>query len=148
MLVTNLTIYGRVSISKAEGISRIVYPALSLYVDRKTCSSIDSILFTIFWKNQTEYVKRKTLIRNTLEGGGNALDFSTLNQVFKIGWIECCLNADPNLFWFYIPKLIFEKCGGLNFVLACDFSCNKLVMLANFHKQALDACKLAFSKNS
>ncbi len=30
----------------------------------------------------------------------------------------------------------------------CDFSCNKLpVKLANFHKQALDACKLAFCHN-
>ncbi len=33
----------------------------------------------------------------------NALDFSTLNQVFKTGWIKRCLNADPNLLWFYIP---------------------------------------------
>ncbi len=81
----NLTIYGCVLISKAEGISRIFYPALSLYVDQKTCSSIDTMLFTFLWKNKTEYVKRKTLIRNTLEGGVNALDFSTFNQVFKIG---------------------------------------------------------------
>ncbi len=68
------------------------------------------MLFKFLWKNKTEYVKRKTLIINTLKGGVNALDFSTLNQVFKIGWIKRCLNADPNLLWFYIPKLIFEKC--------------------------------------
>ncbi len=49
----------------------------------------------------------KTLIRNTLEGGVNALDFSSLKQVFKIVWIKYCLNADPNLLWFYIAKLIF-----------------------------------------
>ncbi len=52
---------------------------------KKTCSSIDTMLFKVLWKNKTEYVKRKKLIRNTLEGGVNALDFSTLNQVFKIG---------------------------------------------------------------
>ncbi len=72
---------------------------------------------TFLWKNKTEYVKRKTLIINTLEGGVNALDFSSLlsYQVFKIGWIKRCLNADPNLLCFYIPKLIFEKCGGYFF---------------------------------
>ncbi len=32
-------------------------------------------------------------MRNTLARGVNDLDFSTLNQVFKIG----CLNADLNL---------------------------------------------------
>ncbi len=73
---------------------------------------------TFLWKNKTEYVKRKTLIINTLEGGVNALDFSSLlsYQVFKTGWIKRCLNADPNLLWFYIPKLIFEKCGGYFFI--------------------------------
>ncbi len=60
-------------------------------------------------------LKERHWLETTLEGGVNALDFSTLNQVFKIGWIKRCLNADPNLLWFYIPKLIFEKCGGLHF---------------------------------
>lgn len=107
----------------------------------KTCLSIDSMLFKILWKNKTEY-KRKTLIRNTLEGGVNALDISTLNQ---IGWIKHCLNADDNMLWFYIPKLIFDKCGGLHFLLACDFNCSKLpIKLASFHKQTLEACKFAF----
>jgi len=72
----------------------------------------------------------------------NALDFSV--QLFKIGWIKHCLNA----LWFYIPKFIFEKFKGLQFVLSCDFKCNKRqVKLVNFHKQALEACMLAFHHN-
>ena len=47
--------------------------------------------------------------------------------------------------WFYIPNLFFEKCGGLNFLLSCDFKCSKLpIKLSNFHKQALDAWNIAF----
>ncbi len=34
-LQRDLTVYGRVLLTKAEGISRLVYPALSLYVDKK-----------------------------------------------------------------------------------------------------------------
>ena len=76
----------RVLLSKAEGLSRLVYPALSLYVDRKTCAAIDSLLFKFVWRNRTEYVKRKTLIRQYSEGGLNVLDFQTINSIFKINW--------------------------------------------------------------
>lgn len=69
---------------KAEGIFRLVYPALSLYIDSKTISAIDSVLFKFIWKNKTEYIKRKTMIRNYADGGFNAIDFTTFNQVFKI----------------------------------------------------------------
>lgn len=37
------------------------------------------------------------------------MDFGILNEVFKIGWIKRCMNADPNVLWFYIPVLILEK---------------------------------------
>ena len=39
-LQRDLTVMGRVLLSKAAGLSRLVYPALSLYVDRKTCAAI------------------------------------------------------------------------------------------------------------
>ena len=87
-LQRDVTILGRVLLSKAEGISRVVYPALSLYVDPKTCSMIDSLLFKFIWKDKTEYVKRKTCIREYSNGGINALDFQTMNRMFKINWIK------------------------------------------------------------
>ncbi len=77
----NLTIHGRVLHSKAEGISRLVYPALPLYVNPKMCSDIDRALFLFIWKRKTEYVKRKTIIRTFSEGGLNVLDFSTLSII-------------------------------------------------------------------
>lgn len=143
----NLSIYGRVLLSKAEGISRLVYPALSLYVNPKMCSDIDRALFKFIWKNKTEYVKRKTIIRPFSEGGLNVLDFSTLNIIFKINWIKHCLSQS-NSIWFYIPNLFFEQCGGLSFLLSCDFKYSKLpIKLSNFHKQSLEAWKLAFKHN-
>ncbi len=143
----NLTIHGRVLLSKAEGISRLVYPALSLYVNPKMCSDIDRALFKFIWKNRTEYVKRKTIIRTFSEGGLNVLDFSTLNIIFKINWIKHCLAQSKSI-WFHIPSLFFEKCGGLSFLLSCDLKYSKLpIKLSNFHKQSLEAWKLAFKHN-
>ncbi len=92
-------------ISKAEGISRLVYPALSLYVDSNMCSTIDKMLFKFIWRGKSEYVKRKTIIRNVSEGGVNALDFNTVNNVFKINWIKHCL-CENNFPWFSIPNII------------------------------------------
>ncbi len=46
------------------------------------------------------------------------------------------------------PQYYFFKCGGLHFLLACDFKCNKLpVKLSNYYKQALDAWKLIYKHN-
>jgi len=41
-----------------------------------------------------------------------------------------------------MTNLFFEKCGGLNFLLSCDFKCSKFpIKVSNFHKQSLDAFK-------
>uniref|UniRef100_A0A9J8DK74 Reverse transcriptase domain-containing protein n=1 Tax=Cyprinus carpio carpio TaxID=630221 RepID=A0A9J8DK74_CYPCA len=119
-LQRDLTIYGRVLLTKAEGILRLVYPAFSLYVDQKTIKMINSLLFRFIWKNKTEYVQRKSIIRNYKEGGLNALDFNIINQTFKINWIKNCLSNNE-LPWFWIPNLIFKRCGGLKFLLTCNF---------------------------
>ena len=78
----SLSIHGRVLLSKAEGVSRLVYPALSLYVSSKMCSDIDRAIFKFIWKNKTEYIKRKTIIRTLSEGGLNVLDFMVLYPQF------------------------------------------------------------------
>lgn len=46
--------------SKAEGISRLVYPALP---------PLCKVLFKFIWRGETEHVKRKTIIRSLSEGG-------------------------------------------------------------------------------
>lgn len=40
--------------------------------------------------------------------------------------------------WETIPNLIFEKVGGIEFLLKCDFEVNKLpIKLSNCHRQTL-----------
>ncbi len=64
-----------------------------------------------------------------------------------MNWIKHCL-CENNFPWFSIPNIIFKKCGGLHFLLACGFKCNKLpVKLSNYYKQALDAWKLIYKHN-
>lgn len=42
----------------------------------------------------------------------------------------------PNWMWFHIPRSLFKKVGGLDFLLQCDFEISKsLVKLSNFYRQ-------------
>ena len=85
-LQRDLSLKGRVLLTKAEGLTRITYTGLSLLVDSKICKDIDRMLLNFIWKNRTHYY-RKSVVMNTYEfGGQNFLDFTTLIKTFKIKW--------------------------------------------------------------
>ncbi len=46
----DLTIFGRVLLSKAEGFSRFVYPALSMYVSDDISKDINKSFSDFIWK--------------------------------------------------------------------------------------------------
>ncbi len=51
--------------------------------------------------------------------------------------------------WYYIPNIIFEKLGGIEFLLNCNFNINKLpIKLSNFHKQALLSLMISLYTNT
>ena len=132
---------------KAEGLSRLTYAAIPLFVNKKLCNSIDKLLFNFIWKNKTHYVK-KSVIMNTFERGGlNFLDFTTLNNTFKINWIKQIL-INPTSTWNFIPNYIFSKVGGLEYLLLCDYKIEKIpLILSKFHKQMLLAWSLIYKHN-
>lgn len=58
-LQRDLSIFGRILFTKAEGISRLVYPALSLYVQDSTAKEINTVLSNFAWKNRHHYLKKR-----------------------------------------------------------------------------------------
>ncbi len=60
-LQRDLSLRGRALLAKAEGISRVTYPALSLYVDKSICVEVDSMLFDFLWKHRRHYIKNLSL---------------------------------------------------------------------------------------
>ena len=68
------------------------------------------------------------------KGGLKAMDFEKMAGVFKINWIEAFMSQTESI-WFHIPRSIFKKIGGLDFVFKCDFETTKLpVKLSDFQK--------------
>lgn len=47
----DLSLQGRIVLSKAESLSRLAYTAVSLDVNRQTTAAIDKILYNFVWKN-------------------------------------------------------------------------------------------------
>lgn len=85
---------------------------------------------------------------NSYENGGlNFLDFTTLNNTFKINWIKSYLK-NPTSIWNIFPHHIFSNLGGFNFLLLCNYNIDKVpVKLSAFHRQTLLAWALIYKHN-
>lgn len=85
-------------------------------------------------------------MNNYNNGGLNFLEFSTLNNTFKVNWIRCYLK-DPTSVWNFISHHIFSYLG-LKFVLLCNYNIDRIpVSLSNFQKQTLLAWSLIYKHN-
>uniref|UniRef100_A0A3B1IIQ2 Reverse transcriptase domain-containing protein n=1 Tax=Astyanax mexicanus TaxID=7994 RepID=A0A3B1IIQ2_ASTMX len=142
-----LSIHGRVLLSKAEGLSRAAYMFPSLEVPKSTTDLLDRRLFNIIWTKKAHLVRKDVLKKDLSHGGLNVLDFTTLNQIIKINWIKNCLK-NPSCVWYAIPNLMFNKLGGLNFLLKCPYKISKLpIKLSAFHQQSLLNWLLIYKHN-
>ncbi len=52
---------GRIILSKTEGLSRLLYPAISLEVPNNIIKEVDKNLFNFIWRNRTHYIKKMYL---------------------------------------------------------------------------------------
>ncbi|XP_042072942.1 uncharacterized protein LOC121813313 [Haplochromis burtoni] len=146
-LLRDLSLKGRVLITKAEGISRLTYAALALHLDKKLIKEVDKLLFNFIWKNRTHYIKKTVLMNSYVNGGLNVLDFNTLNNTFKINWLKN-LITNPTSIWNTIPVFMFSKLGGTEFFLTCNFDIDKIPLkISAFHRQAFLAWTLIYKHN-
>ncbi len=102
----DLTIFGRVLLSKAEGLSRFVYPALSMYVSDDISKDINKSFLDFIWKNKPYQLKMDIISGKRVEGGLEMIDFFYINNTFKLNWLRNCLQND-NSMWFFTPQCIF-----------------------------------------
>ncbi len=110
---------GRIILSKTEGVSRLLYPAISLEVTNNIIKEVDKNLFNFIWRNRSHYIKKCILTNSVCNGGLNVLDFSTSNTTLKNRWIN--YFQYKNQIWYLIPNLIFEKNGWACFSVAMQF---------------------------
>jgi len=61
-LQRNVSFQGRIPLSKAEGMPRPTYAAISSDVDKRTCEDSEQMLCNFIWKNKAHYNKTKTSV--------------------------------------------------------------------------------------
>lgn len=143
----DLSIFGRILLTKMDSLSRLIYPAFSLPLKDKMIKQINSINFNFIWKNKCHYIRKDDMVKSYEEGGGNVIDFDTMNGVLKVKWLKSYIQNKQSI-WFIIPNLIFQKMGGIEFLLRCDFNNNRLpIKLSAFHQQVLLYWKLIYKHN-
>ncbi len=70
-----------------------------------------------------------------------------MNGVLKMKWLQSFLKNGEEV-WFSLPSLIFNRLGGIEFLLKCDFDISKLpVKLSAFHQQVLLYWKMIYKHN-
>lgn len=74
--------------------------------------------------------------------------YGTLAKIKVKGGMRGAAEICSTSIWFHIPRSVFQKMGGLEFLLKCDFDVHKVpVKLSNFHKQILQFWKMIFTHN-
>ena len=137
----NLTLFGRCLITKSLGISQLVHTISSLDVPREFLGAANSTIFKFIWKNKKDKLKRKLMILDYDQGGLRAPSIDVLAKSLKLAWISRLLTDEPTCreSWKTIPNYFFEKCGGLNFLLRCNYDKHFLeqIDLPQFYKLIL-----------
>ena len=119
----NLTLFGRCLLTKSLGISQLVHTISSLDVPREYLGAVNSAIFKFIWKNKKDKIKRKLMILDYDQGGLRAPSIVVLAKSLKLAWISRLLTDEPTCSesWKTIPNYFFEKYGGLNFLLQCNY---------------------------
>ena len=64
-------------------------------------------------------------LKNYDKGGIKALDFESMFGTLKVKWLKTYLSQ-PDSMWFHIPRSLFKKIGGLEFILQCDLEVTRI----------------------
>ena len=132
----DLTLFGKVLISKTLGISSLVYSMSNIDVPKEVIPDVQRRLFKFVWNNKQDKIKRTSLYQDFEKGGLRMPDIETINKALKLAWIPRLLRTG-NFNWRTVPEFFFNKHGGLGFFLLCNYRVKDLDHLPLFYKDIL-----------
>ena len=137
----NLTLLGRVLLTKCIGILQLVYSITILDTPSEYIKATNSLLFKFIWKK-----KRKTKLNEKyclliIVTEVCAPNIELMSNLLKLDWITRLLTKEQpwEEAWKTIPNYFFNKYGGLNFLLKCNYNEKFLrqINLPHFYKSML-----------
>ena len=138
----NLTILGRILISKTYGISNLIYSLTMSEADDNICKSAQTQINKFIWGYKPPKIKHTTLIGQIEKGGLKAIDVDIMQQSLMIAWTS---RMWINNYWNSIINEDLNKYGGLRFLLRCNYDYSQL-KIPNFYIKILRYSELVFKK--
>ena len=134
---SDLSLFGRVLIIKALGISSLVYSISNIDVPNDVIDNVKRRLFWFLWKNKRDKIRRAGLYQEYVKGGLRMVDVETMIKSLRLAWIPRLLNCQ-NQNWKTLPDYCFRKRGGLRFLLNCNYNVKYLLDLPRFYREMLE----------
>ena len=138
-LSRDLALMGRTLLVKALGISKVVYSASMLCVPEEVIKRGQEKLFSFLWRNKKDKIERTVLHERPCGGGLNFPNVRTPVKALRLtSWIGRLLS-EFNEPWKAIPNAYFNRYGGLQFLLKCNYHTKKLDNnISPFYLELLD----------
>ncbi|XP_068692817.1 uncharacterized protein [Montipora foliosa] len=132
----DLTLFGKVMIIKALGVSSLIYSASNINVPKDIISNVKGRLFRFIWKNKRDKIRREGLYQDYEKGGLRMTDIETMIKALRLAWIPRLIReGHPN--WKFVPDYFFKKYGGLYFVLSCNYDAKDFEDVPSFYRDIL-----------
>ena len=148
----NLTLYGKISIVKTFGLSKLTYNASVLVIPEHFIKETEKLIFDFIWDGKPAKIKKSTIIGEKKQCGLKMIDFNIMNKALKVAWIPR-LQTRSDASWKIIPEAALENLGGISFLSQCNYDVKFLQFnnLPDFYCDILkywQNTRFAFQKNT
>ena len=110
----DLTLFGKVLIIKALGVSPLLFSASNIDVPKEFIGDVQGRLFKFLWKNKQDKIKRTSLYQDYEKGGLRMIDVENMIKALRLAWIPRLLKKG-HFNWKTIPDYHFKKSVALTF---------------------------------
>ena len=129
----DLTIIGRILVTKAHGISNLIYSMSTQYTTESMLQEAHKSINRFIWNNKPPKVKHTTLIAPENEGGLKAPDIFLFNKAIKLTWLSRLVVKQT---WNPVIALQMQEFGGWKLILHSNITIKSLTVPV-FYKQIL-----------
>ena len=132
----DISICGKILITKTLGISKFTYPLTSTDNIYKQYIKILQTEFNKYiWGYKPAKVKHNALIGDYEQGGLKSIDIATNVKALRLPWMCRIIQGEE---WKDIVNLYLKPIGGLLFLLRCNYDTAVLPFIPTFYKNMLD----------
>ena len=120
----DLTLYGRITIVKTLGLSKLISSSACLPTPPYVVTMIDKLVSAFVWNNKPPKIKRGTMIGPKEKGGLDLPDYDSIRKSLLAAWTKRMING-INEGWMAIHSLYLDRIGGF-LIFDCNYNTNLL----------------------